>query len=136
MSYLIDTNVISELFRSTANPKVISWFNQVSEDSLYISVLTIGEIRKGIEKLPESRRKEEIRIWLENDLQIKFNGRILSIDQQIANRWGRLLNEVNRPVPAIDSLLAATALHYDLRLVTRNLNDFEYPSLQVINPWE
>lgn len=136
MSYLLDTNVISELLRPSPNEKVISWFSHIVEESLYISVLTVGEIRKGVEKLPESRRKEEIRIWLENDLQIRFEGRILIIDQHIANRWGRLLNEINKPMPAIDSLIAATAIHHDLRLVTRNVNDFRYPTLQVLNPWE
>jgi len=135
MSYLIDTNVLSELVRPKPNPAVLAWFRDVPDDSLYISVLTIGEIRKGVESVAAVARREKLRVWLEHTLPDWFQERILDIDEPVAERWGRLLAEVNRPVPAIDSLLAATALHHDLRMVTRNVQDFTLPDVEVINPW-
>jgi predicted nucleic acid-binding protein len=135
MSYLIDTNVISELVRQNPNKNVLAWFSKIPDDALHISVLTLGEIRKGIEKIKEEERKERLRLWLEHKLPAWFNGRILSIDQHVADRWGRLQFHAGRPLPAIDSLLAATSLHYDLRIVTRNEQDFNFPPLEVINPW-
>jgi len=136
VSYLLDTNVLSELVRPKPSPAVLAWFEDTPDDSLYISVLTIGEIRKGVESVASVVRKETLRIWLEHTLPDWFQERVLSIDEPVAERWGRLLAEANRPVPAIDSLLAATALHYDLRMVTRNVQDFTFPELEVINPWE
>lgn len=135
MSYLLDTNVISETIRRQPNKSVIGWLEQVPSDLLHVSVLTLGELRKGIEILPEKRKRERLRLWLAHDLPAWFEGRVLSIDRAVAERWGRLLAEVRRPVPAIDSLLAATALHFELRLVTRNIADFDYPGLEVMNPW-
>jgi len=136
MSYLLDTNIISETVRKTPNKAVIAWLDKVPGESLFVSVLTLGEIRKGIEALADARRKQLLRDWLEHELSNWFLGRVLSVDMAVAERWGRLLAEVRRPVPTIDSLLAATALHYDLQLVTRNANDFRYPGLEVINPFE
>ena len=135
MSYLLDTNIVSETVRRNPNKAVIAWLDQLPGEALYVSVLTLGEIRKGIEALVDRRRREKLRLWLEHDLPAWFEGRVLSIDLAVADRWGRLLAEVGRPVPAIDSLLAATALHHELRLVTRNSGDFEYPGLEVINPF-
>ncbi|MDQ6987038.1 MAG: type II toxin-antitoxin system VapC family toxin [Mariprofundaceae bacterium] len=135
MSYLLDTNVLSELVRPKPSPAVLAWFENTPDDSLYISVLTIGEIRKGVETVVSSARKEKLRVWLEHTLPDWFQNRVLSIDEPVAERWGRLLAEAHRPLPAIDSLLAATALHYDLRVVTRNVQDFTFPELEVINPW-
>lgn len=103
--------------------------------TLYLSVLTLGELRKGIEGLTEVRRKRRLLDWLEVDLPAYFAGRIVSVDAAVADRWGRLLAQARRPVPAIDSLLAATALAHGLTLVTRNLKDFQYPDLQLLNPW-
>lgn len=135
MSYLLDTNVLSELVRRKPHKNVMTWFQSLPDESMYISVLTLAEIRKGIEGLNEVTRKEKLRLWLEIEIPEWFGERILAIEKQVADRWGRLQHEMNRPIPAIDSLIAATALHYDLRLVTRNERDFRYPSLQVINPW-
>ena len=135
MSYLIDTNVISELVRPKPHAAVLDWFANTPDEALFLSVLTLGEIRKGVEKLPEPRRREKLRLWLEHDLRDWFGPRILPIGPDVADHWGRLLAQAGRPVPAIDSLLAATALHHDLRLVTRNTKDFDYTGLQVINPW-
>lgn len=135
MSYLLDTNVLSELVRPKPNNKVLTWFNNIPDDALHISVLTLGEIRKGVEKLREGKRKEKLRLWLEIDLPAWFEDRILAIDQEVADLWGKLQSQMKNTLPAIDSLLAATALHYDLRLVTRNEQDFHFPSLLIINPW-
>lgn len=135
MSYLLDTNVLSELVRVRPNPGVVAWFEDVPDDSLYISVLTIGEIRKGVELLADARRRERLRVWLEHSLPDWFGNRVLAVDLAVAERWGRLLAQMNRPVAAIDSLLAATALHHELRMVTRNVQDFHFPGLEVINPW-
>ena len=135
MSYLLDTNVLSELVRPKPNTSVLSWFSNVPDESLYISALTIGEIRKGVEGVPDARRKEKLRVWLEHELPEWFGQRVLSIDGDVAERWGRLQAQAKRPVPAIDSLLAATALHHELRMVTRNEKDFDYQGLEVINLW-
>ncbi|MFZ2525263.1 MAG: type II toxin-antitoxin system VapC family toxin [Candidatus Ferrigenium altingense] len=135
MSYLLDTNVISELVRAKPAKAVLAWFENIPSEALHISVLTLGEIRKGIEQLPESARREKLRLWLEHDLADWFGPRILSVDAPVADRWGRLIAQMGRPVPSIDSLLAATALHHELRIVTRNQKDFDYPGLEIVNPW-
>lgn len=136
MSYLLDTNVISETVRQQQNDLVIGWLKNIPAEALFVSVLTLGEIRKGIEGLADRKRREKLRLWLEHTLPAWFDGRVLPIDLAVADRWGRLIAEVARPVPTIDSLLAATALHHELRLVTRNAKDFGYPGLEVINPWQ
>jgi hypothetical protein len=135
MSYLLDTNILSETIRRNPNKAVIAWLNQLPGEALYVSVLTLGEIRKGIETLADRKRREKLRLWLEHELPEWFEGRVLPVDLEVAARWGRLLAEVGRPAPTIDSLLAATALHHELRLVTRNSGDFDYPGLEVINPF-
>jgi predicted nucleic acid-binding protein len=135
MSYLLDTNIVSETVRRTPNKAVIAWLDRLPGEALFVSVLTLGEIRKGIETLADRRRREKLRLWLEHELPEWFEGRVLPVDLAVADRWGRLLAEVGKPVPTIDSLLAATALHHELRLVTRNAGDFDYPGLQVINPF-
>ena len=135
MSYLLDTNILSETVRRTPNKALIAWLDQLPAEALFVSVLTFGEIRKGIETLTDKGRREKLRLWLEHDLPAWLEGRVLPVDLAVAERWGRLLAELGRPVPTIDSLLAATALHHELRLVTRNSGDFDYPGLQVINPF-
>lgn len=136
MSYLVDTNVLCELIKLKPNKMIIEWFDSIPETSLYLSVLTLGEIRKGIEKLTDSKKKENYKIWLEYSLPQRFGERLLNVNSHVAERWGRLLAEMNRSLPAIDSLIGATALHYDLTLVTRNAQDFKFPGLEVVNPWE
>ncbi len=135
MSYLLDTNVVSETIRRNPNKAVISWLDQIPGDALFISVLTLGEIRKGIEALSDIKRREKLRLWIDHELPRWFDERVLPVNLAVADRWGRLLAEIGRSVPTIDSLLAATALHHDLRLVTHNVRDFDYPGLEVINPW-
>jgi len=135
LSYLLDTKVLSELRRKSADQAVVNWMAGRPAATLYLSVLTLGEIRKGVEAVADAQRRLLLLDWLESDLPSFFTGRILPVDLKVADRWGRLMAEAKRPVPAIDSLLAATALHHELRLVTRNVRDFDYPGLEVINPW-
>lgn len=136
MSYLVDTNVLSELRRKAPDPRVVAWMQRRRPGSLYLSVLTLGELRKGIESLADGEKRLQLRDWLENDLPVFFSGRVLGIDAAVAHRWGSLQAEMRRPIPAIDSLLAAQALHASLKLVTRNEKDFAFPGLDVINPWK
>ncbi len=135
MSYLIDTNVLSELRRKSPDSGVVTWFSQRPPTTLHLSVLTLGEIRKGIEGVDDQVRRQSLIDWLETDLQTFFTGRILSVDGAVADRWGRLVAAAGRPLPTIDSLLAATAQEHDLVLVTRNIKDFSGLPVQVFNPW-
>jgi predicted nucleic acid-binding protein len=137
--FLLDTNCISELVRSRPEPRVVDWLRAADESLLYVSVLTLGEIRMGAASLPQSKRRTQLEIWLELDLQVRFSGRILGIDGAIADRWGWLTAQANRrgrPLAAIDGLLAATALHHNLTMVSRDASDFEGAQVAVLNPWE
>lgn len=136
MSYLIDTNVLSELRRKHPDRAVVEWFRERPRTSLYLSVLTLGEMRKGVESVDDPKRRQTLVDWLEVDLAQYFVGRLLGIDEHTADRWGRLLAASRRPLPAIDGLLAATAIQHDLTLVTRNTRDFAGLDLRLINPWE
>lgn len=136
MNYLLDTNVISELKRPKPNGQVVDWFATAGKESLYLSVLTLGEIRKGIDKLADGQKKQALSVWLEKELPLWFDSRLLVVDAGVADCWGKLQAQINRPLPAIDSLLAATALHHNLCLVTRNVSDFDYPGLTILNLWQ
>lgn len=135
MNYLIDTNVLSELRRPQPQHAVLDWFEKHPRRTLYLSVLTLGEIRKGIASMPAGARRDALAHWLERDLPLYFSGRLLALDAATADTWGRLCAGVQRPLPAIDGLLAATALQHRMGLVTRNTRDFEGLGLDVVNPW-
>ena len=138
MRFLLDTCVISELVARQPNPDVVRWIDSVDEDKLFLSAITIGEIKRGIEKLADSKRKTALAEWLEDDLLARFRDRILPIDIPVMLVWGKLASDLEkqgRPMPAIDSLIAATCLHGQLGLVTRNENDFAHSGIAVINPW-
>jgi len=135
VSYLLDTNVVSELVRARPDPQVVDWVRRTSDYGLYLSVLSIGELRKGVERLPVGERRERLVHWVEWALPAWFGSRLLPIDLRIAERWGRTCASNPRALPAIDTLLAATALAHDLAMVTRNVADFEVPGLRVIDPW-
>lgn len=135
MSYLVDTNVLSELRRRDPDANVVRWMADRPATTLHLSVLTVGELRKGVEGMAEGARKRRLLDWLEIELPMFFAGRILPVDAAVADRWGRLLAQAGRPLPAIDSLLAATALAHGLTLITRNLRDFQHPDLRVLDPW-
>jgi predicted nucleic acid-binding protein len=136
LSYLIDTNVLSELRRKQPDARVVSWMRARPRPALFLSVLTLGEIRKGIERVEEGVQKQTLVDWLEVELPHYFVGRLIGIDPHIADRWGRLMAHAGRPLPAIDGLLAATALQHDLTLVTRNTKDFSALDVRLINPWD
>lgn len=137
--YLLDTNVLSETIKPQANAKVLAWLEASDEQLFHISVLTLGEIRNGIDSAPLPARRTALESWLSRDLVIRFAGRILGVNQEIADRWGRITaiaSMAGRPVPAIDSLLAATALHHNLTLVTRNAKHASATGAPFFNPWE
>jgi toxin FitB len=136
--FLLDTNCISELVRTKPEPRVLAWMDAADESLLYLSVLTLGEIRKGLAVLPQSKRRSHLETWLELELQARFSGRILPIDAAIADRWGLLAAEAKRKgisLSAIDGLLAATAIHHNLTLVSRNVGDFA-THVPILNPWD
>jgi predicted nucleic acid-binding protein len=137
--YLLDTNCISELVRIQPEPAVVAWMEAADETLLYLSVLTLGEIRKGLAGLPQSKRRTHLEIWLETELRVRFAGRILPIDAAVADRWGSLAARAKsegKALATIDGLLAATALHYNLTVVSRNVNDFKNTHVSVLNPWK
>ena len=137
--FLLDTNCISELVRAKPEPRVLEWMEAVDETLLYLSVLTLGEIRKGLAGLAQSKRRTLLENWLEVELQPRFSGRIMSIDTAIADRWGLLTAEAKRngkPLSIIDGLLAATALQHNLTVVSRNTSEFANTHVPVLDPWE
>ena len=136
--FLLDTNVVSELVRPRPNPRVTKWMDSIDEELLCLSVLTLGEIRKGITTLTDPARKMRLEAWLSGNLLARFESRILPIDRAIADRWGQLtgfLAAQGSPLPVIDGLLAATALHHNLTLVTRNTSDVARTRVGVFDPW-
>jgi predicted nucleic acid-binding protein len=136
--FLLDTNVISELAIAKPHPRVARWIEDTEETLLYLSVLTIGEIRKGVTSLPQSARRIRLEAWLDHDLMLRFSHRILPIDTMVADRWGRVAGSIaarKSPLPVIDGLLAATALHHNLILVTRNTRDITATGAATFNPW-
>ncbi|MBI5966177.1 MAG: type II toxin-antitoxin system VapC family toxin [Chloroflexi bacterium] len=139
MKYLLDTCVISELVSKHPNPKVVDFVDSLDSDTVYLSVITIGEIAKGVEKLPKSKRKQELHSWLKEDLLVRFDGRIIPLDTEVLLEWGILiarLESTGITLPAIDSLIAATTLTHKLTLVTRNVNDFNGTGVEIVNPWK
>lgn len=135
MSYLIDTNALSELRAQRPDANVEAWFARQLPEALFLSALTLGEIRKGIEKLTASERKTKLSDWLDRELPSYFAGRILPIDAVVADRWGCLAASAGRTLPAVDSLLAATAIAHGLVLVTRNTRDFAGLPVTLLDPW-
>ncbi len=136
MSFLIDSCALSELLKPRPSPRVSEWFDATGPEALFVSVLTLGEIRKGVEKLGSSRRRARIAAWLETELPAWFEDRVLPVDAGVADEWGRLLARLKKPVPAIDSLIAATALRHRLTIVTRNESDFAATAAGLFNPWK
>lgn len=138
MNYLLDTCLISELAKSKPDEEVVDWVLSENETGFYVSVLTFGELHKGIEKLPESKKKDELRSWIEDELKNRFQNRIIDIDMRVSILWGKIqciAEKKGKPMPAIDSLIAATALAHDLTVVTRNVSDMEQSGVRLLNPW-
>ena len=139
MNYLLDTCVLSEFTRRKPDEKVTRWIDSTDEEKLFISVITIGEIQRGIELLPESHRKTELLAWMNNELIERFGQRILPLDTQTLFLWGSLtarLQKTGQPLGVMDSLIAASAIQHNLIIVTRNIADFLPCSVQIINPWD
>lgn len=133
--FLLDTNTVSETVRKLPDASVMDWLDSIDAQQLHVSVLTLGELHKGVLTLADARRRDRLTQWLATTLPAWFGDRVLSIDTAVATRWAQLLAAAGRPLPAIDSLLAATALHHDLVVVTRNVRDFDFPDLAVHSPW-
>ena len=137
--YLLDTNVISELMKARPNRSVASWIVSTPEELLYLSVITIGEVRKGIDLLDDDNPKRAaLQSWLDHDLRVRFAGRLLPFDDAVAERWGQIEAVARRQrvvLPTIDAQLAATALHHGLTFVTRNTADVRLTGVPVFNPW-
>ncbi len=139
MKYILDTCVISELAKPAPNKKVISWVTRNNEENFYLSTLTFGELHKGISKLSHSKRKKTLHQWVEYELKERFENRIIEVDLKVAKVWGEIQGEAElkgRPMPAIDSLIAATGVAHDLIVVTRNSSDMEQSGVSLFNPWE
>lgn len=137
--FLLDTNVISELIKPRPEANVTSWIESTDESLLFLSVLTLGEIRRGIAGLPQSRRRASLEAWFDKDLQARFEDRILTIDQEVADRWSLLTAAAGNSgvvLPVIDGLLAATALEHNLTFVTRDIGQIPSLGVAVFNPWE
>ncbi len=137
MKYLIDTCVISELIKPNPNANVENWFFSKVEDSLYISVLTLGELKKGIIKLPESKKKTDLAEWF-NEIEKRFSERTLNIDKEVAKTWGAVqgkLEKQGEPMPAVDALIACIGITNSMTVVTRNTEDMERSGVSLINPW-
>jgi len=138
VNYLIDTNALSELTKIKGDTKVIQWFNETPNYELFLSVLTIAEIRKGIEKLKDSSKKDVLTTWLQTELDERFKNRILSFGISEAMIWGKLTARMENKgikLPIIDSMIAAIALSKNAILVTRNTKDFEATGVKLLNPW-
>lgn len=139
MSFLLDTCLVSELVRKQPNPAVLAWLEKQQERDLFLSVLTFGELQKGIVRLPESPKRKRLQQWIERELKQRFAGRIMNIDYEVATLAGQLqgtLRSEGFTLPAIDSLIAATAMHNGLVVVTRNETDMNRCKTPVLNPWE
>lgn len=138
--FLLDTNVLSEFNRrGDPNPLVKQWLERADSGSLYASVLTLAEIRFGVELIPPSKRRTQLEEWLDRDLPAWFDGRVLPVDRTIADRWGVLRAQAQtrgRPLSVVDGLLAATALQHGLAIVSRNVSDFQVAGVALVNPWE
>lgn len=139
MNFLLDTCVISELIKIQHNQNVIDWVNSCAEETFFLSSLTIGEIQKGISKLPNSKKKSTLQNWLDKSLFVRFDRRILPIDAIVAQKWGEILSFSEKNgyrLPAIDSLIAATAIVHNMTLVTRNTQDMVHSGVSLHNPWQ
>ena len=138
MSFLLDTNVVSEWVKPQPDPGVIAWLAEVDEDRVFLNVITLAEIRHGIERLPNGNRRNRLHAWLRDELPLRFENRVLSVDEAVADSWGELVaprETAGRPISVMDAFIAATANIHALKLVTRNESDFKSAVKKIINPW-
>jgi len=138
VTFLLDTNAVSEWVKPRPNKGIVTWFADVDEDRLFLSVISLAELRKGISGLPAGRRRERLDSWLTVELPERFEARVLSIDAAVADQWGRITvagKIAGRPIGIMDAFLAATAAVYDLTLVTRSFSDFAHTDIPTLSPW-
>ena len=138
MSFLLDTNVVSEWVKPQPDSGVITWLAEVEEDTVFLSVVTLAELRRGVDRLPRGRRRDRLEVWLRDELPLRFTGRSLGIDEEVADAWGRLVarsEATGRAMAAMDGFIAATAEVHRLTLVTRNIADFRDVLPTIVNPW-
>lgn len=133
-TFLLDTNVISETVSKRPNPRVMEWLDVWEISQSYISAMTIGEIRKGINRMEHSQKRAALESWLSRDLYEAYKGRIVPIDDKVADCWGNIMAEYKNHNP-IDMMFAASALAHNMTLVTRNEKDFNIHGLRIMNPW-
>lgn len=139
MSFLLDTNVISEPLKQHPNSAVLTWLAGTDEDRIFLSVITLMELRYGVKRLDAGGKRRRLEDWLVHDLTDRFEGRVLSINAEVADASGRLVAEteaIGRPIETRDALIAATSRMYDLTLVTRNTRDFESTVKNILSPWK
>lgn len=137
MKFLLNTCVISELVKTQPNSNVADWISKQDANMLYLSAITWGELNRGIAKLPNGKRKEELSLWAEQ-LKNSFQSRFWDFDNKIAEHWGRMAAQLEKqglPMPTFDSMIAATAHYHEALLVTRNTKDFQHTQIRLINPW-
>jgi toxin FitB len=133
--WLLDTNVLSETLRATPDARVMAWLAGIETEKCFVSVLTLGELRKGVLKLPAGKQRERLAHWLDHTLAQWFGERVIAVDQTVCLCWAEIQADAGRPLPAIDSLLAASAVAHHLTIATRNERDFQLTGLEVVNPW-
>ena len=137
MSFLLDTNVVSEWVKPRPNPGLVGWMESTDEDRIFISVVSLAELRYGVERMAAGSRRSRLEDWLRDELPLRFEGRILPVCIKVAEAWGKTVSRsesAGRPIGAMDAFLAATAEMHRLTLVTRNVSDF--PLLKaILNPW-
>jgi tRNA(fMet)-specific endonuclease VapC len=139
MNFLLDTCVISEAIAKQPNPQVLAFVDNLDPENIYISDITIGEVFKGISKLPASHRKDQLQAWLQDELLPRYDGRIVSLDVKTWMSWGALMARLElsgQVIPIVDSLIAAIVFEHNMTLVTRNVSDFEAAGIKIINPWQ
>lgn len=138
MSYLLDTNVLSEWVKPAPEANVVAWLEAVDEDDVFMSVVSFAELGRGVELLPPGRRRQDLAIWIAEDLTERFHGRVLDVDRRVADAWGHVMVRCQRsgrtPTP-MDAFFAATAESHGLTLVTRNVRDFEGLNVPLLDPW-
>jgi predicted nucleic acid-binding protein len=138
VSFLIDTNVVSEWVKARPEPRVVTWLADADEDRVFLSVVTLAELRHGVDRLPGGARRDRLDDWLRRELPLRFEGRVLPIDAAVADAWGTIVagrERAGRPISVMDALTAATAAVHDLTLVTRNASDFRSSVKAVFDPW-
>lgn len=138
MKYLLDTNIISELIAKQPNKKVLDFISSINEEDIYISVITIGEIKSGIENVSSINKKNKLTLWFEQDLLSRFQNRIIDIDTNTMITWGKInqhLKSIGKPLPIMDSLIASSCIYSDFTLLTRNEKDFQNLDIKMINPF-